>query len=169
MDSLGAAVGMGPTLSAPTAGIGADLRIGQYLRIAAEAPSPLAPDSPHALAASFAAAINAGDVPGALELWVEDPSLVQADGNALQGRDAIAPALQALVDNRIRFSAELTRVFVAGDVALGVGTLTMSSTDGDGASFEQSSSSVVVYVRNPDGEWRIAIDAPWGLPEGGNV
>jgi uncharacterized protein (TIGR02246 family) len=137
--------------------------------MATEATSPAARDSPHALAARFAAAINDGDVAAALELWLDDASLVQADGTALQGRATIAPALQALVDHRIAFRVQLTRLFTAGNIALGLGTLTMSGRNGHGEDFEQASSSVVVYARDSAGTWRIAIDAPWGLPDGGGA
>jgi ketosteroid isomerase-like protein len=83
----------------------------------------------------------------------------------MQGREAIAPVLQALVENRIGFGVELARVLVAGDVALGMGTLTMVHRDGDDDHrFEHTSSSLVVYARDSSGAWRIAIDAPWGLP-----
>jgi ketosteroid isomerase-like protein len=60
---------------------------------------------------------------------------------------------------------ELRGLFVAGDVATATGTLTLSGTGHDGRPFAQSSSSVVVYRRSVDG-WRIALDAPWGLPGG---
>ncbi len=153
----------------PAPGIGAEGQIGQYLHIAAPPPSPPADESPHALAARFAAAINDGDLDAALDLWLQDASLLQADGTSLRGREAIAPALQALIDNRIGFEVELTRVFLAGDVALGVGTLTMSGSNGHGDAFRHRSSSAVVYLRGPDGDWRIAIDAPWGLPDGATL
>ena len=121
--------------------------------------------SPEHLSAAFAAAINARDVPAALDLWVEDGAIVQPDGNALRGRDAIASALQALVDNHVTLEIELANVFAAGDVATALGTLTLNGTGHDGTSFAQRSESVVVYARGTDGGWRIALDAPWGLPE----
>ena len=54
-------------------------------------------------------------------------------------------------------------LYDAGAVALALGTLTMRTARGE--AFEQTSSGTVVYARAEDG-WRIAIDAPWGLPEG---
>jgi hypothetical protein len=33
-----------------------------------------------------------------------------------------------------------------------------------GNALQQQSQSVVIYSREPDG-WRLAIDAPWGLPQ----
>jgi uncharacterized protein (TIGR02246 family) len=122
-------------------------------------------DTPEALAEAFAAAINAGDVPAAVELWIDDATIVQPDGATVRGKAAVAAALQALVENGVRVEIDVSNVFVAGDVATVVGALTLNGTDGHSEPFAQRSSSVVVYTRSPDG-WRIAIDAPWGLPAG---
>jgi len=121
-------------------------------------------DSPQTLSRAFAAAINAGDVAAAVDLWIEDATIVQPDGQTTRGRDAIAGALQALVDHGVKLDIELANVFAAGDVATALGTLTINGTGANGESFAQRSNSVVVYSRGPDG-WRIALDAPWGLPQ----
>lgn len=120
-------------------------------------------DTPEALAATFAAAINAKDVTAAIELWIEDATIVQPNGETVRGKPAVASALQALVDHGVRLEIDVSNVFVGGDVATVVGALTLNGTDGDSEPFAQRSSSVVVYTRGADG-WRIAIDAPWGLP-----
>lgn len=123
------------------------------------------PSSPEALSEAFRCAINAGDVPAALELWLEDAAIVQADGQLLRGRDAIGEALRALVENGVRVELDVARVFSAADLAIAVGSLTLSGTGATGEPFEQRSRSVVVSRRDADGSWRLAIDAPWGLPE----
>jgi len=122
-------------------------------------------DTPAELAVAFAAAINAGDVPAAVELWIDDGAIVQPSGKALHGKPAVAAALQALVDNGVRMEIDVSNVFVGGDVAIVVGALTLNGTNGESEPYAQRSSSVVVYTRSHDG-WRIAIDAPWGLPAG---
>jgi uncharacterized protein (TIGR02246 family) len=119
--------------------------------------------SPEQLSQDLAAAINERDVDAAAELWSEDAAIVQPDGRMTRGRDAVAAALSTLMDSGVTMRIELRGLFVAGDVATATGTLTLSSTGEDGAPVAQSSSSVVVYRRGPDG-WRIALDAPWGLP-----
>ena len=121
--------------------------------------------SPEAVSAAFAAAIEAGDLPGAMALWLEDAVMIQPDGATIQGRDTIEAALRALIDHDIALDIQLARVFATADVAVGLGTLTMSGTDADGRAFAQRSQSVVIFARRPDGAWRLALDAPWGLPE----
>jgi ketosteroid isomerase-like protein len=126
--------------------------------------APVGPDKPEELTAVFADAINSRDLPRALAQWCEEPTIIQPDGHAVRGREAVAGVLQGLIDNEITLAARVAHVFVAGAVATAVGTLKVSGHDGDGRAFAQSSESVVVYCDGPDG-WRIAIDAPWGMPK----
>jgi len=125
--------------------------------------APVPSQTPGELAATFAAAINAGEVQAAVELWTDDATIVQPDGDTLRGKPAVAAALQMLVDNSVRMEIDVSNVFVGGDVAIVAGALTLNGTNGAKEPFAQRSSSVVVYIRGADG-WRIAIDAPWGLP-----
>jgi uncharacterized protein (TIGR02246 family) len=123
--------------------------------------------TPQELAASFAGAIARRDVEAALGMWGEDAAIVAADGSLVKGRSAIAEALTALVSNGTRVQIEIAQLLVAGDIAVATGSLTLSG-DGAGGAFEQRSDSTVVYARGADGMWRIALDAPWGLPGAGD-
>lgn len=120
--------------------------------------------SPEALSDAFASAVNAGDVPAALDLWIEDAAIVQPDGQTLRGRDLIGDALRAIVEHAVRIELEVAAVFATSEVAVAVGSLTMRGSGPDGAPFTAQSQSVVVSAKGADGFWRLAIDAPWGLP-----
>jgi uncharacterized protein (TIGR02246 family) len=122
--------------------------------------------TPEQLSAAFAAALGRGDIDAALEMWSEDAAIVDPNGEPVRGRAAIGAALRGLIDNGARVEIELTRTIAAGDVAVGVGTLTLSGNGHDGSRYRQRSSSTVIYRRGEDGRWRIALDAPWGLPAG---
>jgi uncharacterized protein (TIGR02246 family) len=130
-----------------------------------EYPRLVPTDTPEELAQAFAAAICTRDVPAAVALWAEDAAILQPDGQVVRGREAIAQALQTLVDNRVELQIDVSSVIEAGDVATVLGTLTLSAQNGGGPEdrFTSRSSSVVIYTRGADG-WRIALDAPWGLP-----
>lgn len=123
-------------------------------------------ETPADLLAAFLAAVNARDLDAAIELWREDAVIVQPDGQPLRGREAVAGALRALIDGGVELQTEVASIIEAGDVALVSGTLTLSLPNGDGLNgrFTNRSSSVVIYKRGVDG-WRIALDAPWGLPQ----
>ncbi len=116
--------------------------------------------SPEEVAQAFAGALARRDLDAALSMWSENAAIVAADGSLVEGREAIREALQALLSNGAEVRIEVARLFEAGDIALATGSLTLS---GDG--FEQRSDSTVVYARDAEGRWRIALDAPWGLPE----
>jgi uncharacterized protein (TIGR02246 family) len=124
----------------------------------------MAAATPEELSESFLAAVRSGDVEAALALWGPDAAIIAADGSAVRGSEAIGAALRALVAGGARVDIELASLFVAGDVALATGSLTLSGEAEDGSSYEQRSASTVVYSRGGDGGWRIALDAPWGLP-----
>jgi len=123
----------------------------------------MAAQTPHELIELFAAAINRRDLDEAVAMWTEDAAIVAPDGSLVQGREAIVTALAGLVGNGTRFEVELTGMYEAGDTALVTGTLTLSG-DGHDGRYEHRSDSIVVYARGTDGTWRIALDAPWGLP-----
>jgi uncharacterized protein (TIGR02246 family) len=116
--------------------------------------------SPHEVSYQFADAINRGDLHAALALWAPGAAIVAADGGSVQGSEAIASVLGALIEHRTAVTIEVGSVYEAGAAAVATGTLTMTALDGS----SQRSRAVVVYERAPDGGWRLAIDAPWGLP-----
>jgi uncharacterized protein (TIGR02246 family) len=114
------------------------------------------------LVGKLADAINSGDLAAALALWEPEACIVGRDGSSLAGRDAVAAVLGSMIEHGTRFDAEVLDVYAAGDLAVVTGNLTLTAADGT----IQRSRSLVVHRRGPDGEWRIALDAPWGLPEG---
>lgn len=124
----------------------------------------MAPATPEELSSALQAAINAGDAQAALELWDERAVIIGADGAVIEGPGALAGALRALVENGARLEIQLFGLIAVGDVALASGTLTIHGESPQGERSLQHGSSVVVYHRGPAG-WRIAIDAPWGLPQ----
>jgi uncharacterized protein (TIGR02246 family) len=123
----------------------------------------MAAPTPEALPAAFAAALERGDVQGALELWAEDAVILQPDGAALRGRDAIEQLLRSAVEHGVAFEISVSDIYVAGEVAIARGTLTTRANGPGGEPFEHSSNPVAIYSHTADG-WRVAIDAPWGLP-----
>ncbi len=123
----------------------------------------MAAPSPDQLAHSFAAALARRDLDAALAMWGEDAAILTREGTELRGREQIRHALAALLDNGARVEVEVRQLHLAGDVALATGALTLSG-EGPAGSYRHRSESTVVYARGRDGLWRIALDAPWGLP-----
>jgi uncharacterized protein (TIGR02246 family) len=119
--------------------------------------------SPTDLVGKLADAITSGDLPAAAALWEPDACIVAPDGSTLaRGSEAVMSVLGAMIEHGTRFEAEVLDVYTAGDLALVTGDLTLTASDGS----TQRSRSLVVHRRHANGEWRIALDAPWGLPNG---
>ena len=117
--------------------------------------------SPSELVGKLADAITAGRLDAALALWEPDAHIVGPDGSAIaRGHDAIRAVLAAMIEHGTRFEAEVLDVYEAGDLALVTGNLTLIARDGS----VNRSRSLVVHLRGADGQWRIALDAPSGLP-----
>jgi len=123
----------------------------------------MAAKSPEELSQVFAAAINSGDVSAAGECWSEEAIIVGPDGSAATGRLAITRVLEGLIANGASVNIEVTRLYTAGSSALATGRLRI---DVPGQEPYEGTDSVVLYTRGQDGVWRVAIDAPWGLPAG---
>jgi uncharacterized protein (TIGR02246 family) len=119
-------------------------------------------DSPAHAIELFTAALNGGDMEGALALYESDASFAPLPGKEVMGRQAIRAALARFAALRPRMRGEITRVIEAGDVALVMNRWHLEGTQPDGAPVEMRGHSADVLRRAPDGGWRIVIDDPWG-------
>lgn len=106
------------------------------------------------------AAFNAGDIDALVALYEDDAQMVRDDGSAAVGLDAIREiwsgfvALGGKITMKTRFAVEHR------DLAL------LSNTwvfDGAGMSF--SATTAEAARRGADGQWRYAIDNPFGLTD----
>ena len=119
-------------------------------------------DSPERVIELFTAALNGGNVEGAMALYEPDATFAPQPGEEVAGSDAIRTALEQLAAFEPQIRGELTRVLTAGDVALVMNRWQLEGTQADGTPVELRGHSADVLRRAPDGGWRILIDDPWG-------
>ena len=119
-------------------------------------------DSPQAVAQAFAAAINGQDLQAALAIWSPDAVWIPVAGEPVKGQKAIRPILQTLIDNHTTIAIDMTHTYETASTALARGHITQTAGDGDAS--QVTGAFVAVYERADDGSWRLAIDAPFGLP-----
>jgi uncharacterized protein (TIGR02246 family) len=119
-------------------------------------------DSPPEVSEAFVAAINAGDLPGALGLYREDATLLAPDGQCARGVRAIEELLRGLLAMQVEMETTIENVIEAGDIAVASEAWTMRLRAPDGTSNEQHGESIVLFTHTPDG-WRFLIDAPGAL------
>lgn len=117
---------------------------------------------PVELVESFMEAMNRQDIDQALSHYEHDAVLMAQPGQAIKGLAAIRVALAEMVVGQPQLAARQHKVFLCGDVALYHAAWTMAAQAPDGSHVEAGGTSADVLRRQPDGQWRIAIDNPWG-------
>lgn len=120
-----------------------------------------APASPQRTSAALARSLNAGDVAAATACFAKDACLLTPDATAIRSREEIRPILAQLVARQTRIEVLLSSVLHAGELALCAEDWLIRSAAPDGATFEQRSRPTLV-LRRLEGEWKLAIAAPWG-------
>lgn len=107
------------------------------------------------------AAINAGDVEGALSLYHPDATFVSEPGKSATGREAIRGALGDFLATRPTLAIESHDTVEAGDVALHCTRWSLRDTGPDGSPVRRTGRGAVVLRRQPSGVWLIAVENPW--------
>jgi len=108
------------------------------------------------------AAINKGDVEGALSMYEPTGVLVPEPGSVASGTEAIRRSLQGFISLNPNLTVHSCEVIDSGDIVLYCSNWTLKGTAPDGSPVEMGGTSSDVLRRQSDGSWLIAIDNPWG-------
>jgi uncharacterized protein (TIGR02246 family) len=117
---------------------------------------------PEDMHSRFAAAFNTGNVDAIMALYEPEPTLVPQPGQEVTGRDAIRQALLQFL--ALKGTIQITTTFTVHGpgVALTRGRWTLSGTGTDGRPIEMTGQGVEVLRKQPNGEWLLVIDHPFG-------
>lgn len=107
-------------------------------------------------------AMNRGDLETALCLYESGASLVAQPGVVATGTLALREALAGFVALKPTLTTEAHQVVEAGDVALYCSRWSLRGTDPAGKPVQMNGRSSDILRRQPDGNWLIALDNPWG-------
>jgi ketosteroid isomerase-like protein len=110
----------------------------------------------------FAELLGAGDVRQALALYEDGAAFVVEPGTIVTGHEAIGRALEGFAAMRPVLTGDIEQVVYAGDLALVTNRWTLDGRTQDGGSVRLAGRSADVLRRTTEGEWKIAIDDPWG-------
>ena len=116
--------------------------------------------SPLDAVTQFVNATNKGDLETALGLYEPGASLVVQPGVVATGTLALREALAGFM--ALTLTSEAHQVVEAGDVALYCSRWSLRGTDPAGNPVQMSGRSSDILRRQPDGNWLIALDNPWG-------
>ncbi len=117
--------------------------------------------TPRLACEALARALRAGDVDAALTCFAPDACVVGPDGRALHGETPIRALLAQLIEARAEIAIELAGVLVAGELALAHERWVIASGGASGSRSAPTTDPTLV-LRQIEGEWRLAIAAPWG-------
>ena len=107
-------------------------------------------------------AMNNGNLDMALGLYEPGASLVVQPGVVATGISALRDALAGFMALKPTMTSEAQQVVEADDVALCCARWSLRGTDPVGNPVQMSGRSSDILRRQPDGNWLIALDNPWG-------
>jgi ketosteroid isomerase-like protein len=110
----------------------------------------------------FVNAMNLGDLDTALSMYEPGASLVVQPGTVVTGTSALREALAGFAALKPTITTEAYKIMEADGVALYCSRWTMRGTDPAGNPVQLGGRSSDVLRRQPDGNWLIALDNPFG-------
>jgi len=118
--------------------------------------------SPTDAVAQLVNAANAGDLEAVLSLYEPGASYVAQPGVVATGTLARREALAGFMALKPTVTSEAHQVVEAGDVVLYCWRWSLRGTDLAGNPAQMSGRSTDILRRQPNGNWLIALDNPWG-------
>jgi ketosteroid isomerase-like protein len=106
-------------------------------------------------------AFNKGDISAILRTY--EPEVVVGDpGKPVHGENALKAIFARFIAAKAAFTYSGHEVVRAGDLALHLAPWHMTGVAPDGTAIEARGLSVAVLRRQPDGQWLMVIDQPYG-------
>ena len=118
--------------------------------------------SPLETVTQFVNAMNKGDLDTALNMYEPGASLVVQPGTVVTGTPALREALAGFAALKPTITTEAYKIMEADGVALYCSRWSMKGTDPAGNPVHLGGLSSDVFRRQPDGNWLIALDNPFG-------
>jgi uncharacterized protein (TIGR02246 family) len=120
-------------------------------------------ETPQALLDSYFAAFNRADLETLVASYEPRGALVAQPGMIAEGPAALREALGAFLAMKPVLRAEKNQLVVAGDLALALTRWTLDGVGPDGKAIRMTGEATDVLRRQADGNWRVALDNPWGV------
>jgi uncharacterized protein (TIGR02246 family) len=108
------------------------------------------------------AQFGAGNLLGVADVYTDDAVMVDARGQRTRGREEI-DAYWSAIESPVEWRLEIRSIRGSDAVAYELGTSRLS-TRRDGELHTSVSQFLLVWRHEPDGEWRIELDAFWPAP-----
>ena len=119
-------------------------------------------NTPYEIYQLFSEYFNAGTIDLLLTLYTDDAVLVPAAGQEARGKNAIREALNGFLALNGDFQINRPTVVETSDTALVMAKWTLKGTSPQGQPVEMEGQTSDVVCRQPEGNWLIVIDNPFG-------
>ena len=113
------------------------------------------------LDSAWVKAVASKNAQQAASYYTDDGTLMAPGMAVASGKDAIEKGwtgLMALPGFALTFAPD--KIVVAGDAAYEIGSYALTTNDKKGKPQTTNGKYIVVWVRQPDGSWKAAVDAP---------
>ena len=110
--------------------------------------------------AQFVAAANRGDTAAVAALYTADAVVLPPNAEMVRGRQGVKEFFDALIQQMgvPRLTLDTIQVDEVGDTACEVGAYTMKLQPSGGEPVSDNGKYVVVWKRQTDGSWKLAVD-----------
>jgi len=115
----------------------------------------------------WSAAAAAKDAARFASFYTEDGVIMLEDSPDIRGMAAIREGLAGMMQDpnfALSFAADTVTVARAGDLAYEMGTFSMTMSGPDGTPAPEHGHYLVVWRKQPDGAWKVAVDIPVSDP-----
>ena len=107
------------------------------------------------------AAVNAGDLDAAVDLYESGATFMAEPGKPASGTAAIREVIAGFIAMKPTMTIEVPIVVESGDIALLHSRWTPKGTGPDGSPVEMAMQGTEVVHRQADGTWKFIIDNPF--------
>ncbi len=144
-----------------------------------QAPAPTPPDTRAADEATIRAAITDWDAAARgkdaekfVSVYAPNAAVMLANAPDLHGSDAIRDGISGMMQDpnfALTFSPDNVVASRSGDLAYETGVYSLTMSDEEKNPVTESGHYVVVWQKQPDGLWKVVIDAPVSDPPAGEA
>ena len=105
---------------------------------------------------------NKGNTDFLMALYEKEACFSPRRGEIDNDLASIRRSFQGLIDMGAKLQANKKRVLYSGNLALLITEWTLVGTDPTGKSMNLAGRGTIVFRRQPDGNWLMVIENPWG-------
>ena len=118
--------------------------------------------TPQKMLKSLVEKLNNGDIDGALAHYESTAALVEESGKVIYGTQAIRNFFSYFVSRQAQLTLLTTETIVTDDIGCNYARWKITGIQLNGESFSNEGTAIDIIRRQPNGEWKIAIDNAHG-------